>query len=89
MSVPVQPLAEYVVVQAEAAQTKTASGLYLPTGSAEKPKIAKVVAVGPGVQDVKVGSRVLYKNEYESTTVKVDSEEYTVVYYKNLVATIK
>lgn len=89
MSVPVQPLAEYVVVQAEAAQTKTASGLYLSAGSAEKPKIAKVVAVGPGVQDVKVGDRVLYKNEYESTTVKVDSEEYTVVYYKNLVATIK
>jgi chaperonin GroES len=89
MSVPVQPLAEYVAVQAEAAQTKTASGLYLPTGSAEKPKIAKVVAVGAGVKDVKVGDRVLYKNEYESTTVKVDNEEYVIVFQKNIVATIK
>ena len=89
MSVPVQPLDEYVVVQAEEAQTKTASGLYLPTGSTEKPKIAKVVAVGKAVQGIKVGDRVLYKNEYESTSVKVDKEEYVVVYFKNIVATVK
>jgi co-chaperonin GroES (HSP10) len=30
MSVPIQPLADYVVAQALEAQTKTASGLYLP-----------------------------------------------------------
>ena len=89
MSVPVRPMAEYVVVQAEAAQTKTASGLYLPNGSAEKPKVAKVVAAGSAVKDVTVGDRILYKNEYESTNVKVDGEEYTIVYYKNVVATIK
>lgn len=89
MSVPVQPFPEYVVVQAEAAQTKTASGLYLPSGSAEKPKVAKIVAVGSAVKEVKVGDRVLYKNEYESTNVKVGSEEYVIVYYKNLVATLK
>ncbi len=88
MSVPVKPLAEYVVVQAEAAQTKTASGLYLPNGTAEKPKVAKVVAVGSAVKDVKVGDRVLYKNEYESTNVKVGGEEYVIVFFKNIVATI-
>jgi chaperonin GroES len=89
MSVPVQPLAEYVVVQAEEAQTKTASGLFLPSAAAEKPKVAKVVAVGPEVKAVKAGDRVLYKNEYESTTVKVDGEEFTVVFHKNIIATIK
>lgn len=88
MSVPVKPLAEYVVVQAEAAQTKTASGLFLPNGTAEKPKVAKVVAIGPAVKDVKVGDRVLYKNEYESTNVKVGGEEYVIVFFKNIVATI-
>jgi len=89
MSVPVQPMAEYIVVQTEAAQTKTAAGLYLPQGSTEKPKIAQVVAVGAGVQDVQVGERVLYKNEYESTTVKVDGEEFIIIDHKNVVATIK
>lgn len=89
MSVPVNPLPEYVVVQPEAAQTKTASGLYLPNGTAEKPKVAKVVAVGTDVKEVKVGDRILYKNEYESTNVKVDNEEYTIVFHKNVVAIIK
>jgi chaperonin GroES len=88
MSVKVKPLADYVVAQAEEAQTKTASGLYLPGGTAEKPKVAKVVAVGKDVDDVKVGDRILYKNEYETTNVKVDGDEYLIVYKKNIVATV-
>ena len=89
MSVPLQPLGEYVVVVGEEAATKTASGLYLPEKSADKPKIAKVVAVGQDVKDVKVGDRIVYKNEYEATNVKVGSDEYVVVYAKNIVATVK
>ena len=88
MSVKVQPLAGYVVAQAEEAQNKTASGLYLPGGAAEKPKVAKVVTVGAEVIDVKVGDRILYKNEYEATNVKVDGEAYTIVYVKNIIATV-
>jgi chaperonin GroES len=88
MSVKVQPRPNYVVAQAEEAQTKTASGLYLPGGSAEKPKVAKVVAVGKEVEDVKVGDRFLYQNEYESTNVKVDGDEYIIIYKENIVATV-
>jgi len=88
MSVKVQPLADYIVAQAEEAQTKTASGLYLPGGAAEKPKVARVVAVGRGVEDVKVGDRILYKNEYEATNVKVDGESYIIIFKMNIVATV-
>ena len=88
MSVKVQPLAEYVVAVAEEAQTKTASGLYLPGGATEKPKVARVVAVGKDVGHVKVGDRILYKNEYEATNVKVDGEAYIIVYQKNIIATV-
>lgn len=88
MSVKVQPLAEYIVAVAEEAQTKTASGLYLPGSATEKPKVAKVVAVGKEVSDVKVGDRILYKNEYEATNVKVDGEAYIIVYQKNVIATV-
>jgi chaperonin GroES len=86
MSVPLQPMAEYVVVQTEEAATKTASGLYLPESATEKPKIANVVAVGAGVDGVKVGDKVIYKNEYEATTVKIASAEYILVFHKNIVA---
>lgn len=85
----IQPMADYVVVQAEVASSKTASGLYLPGNAQEKPKTAKVVAVGSDVREIKVGDRVIYQNEYEATTVKVDKEEYILVYRKNIIATVK
>jgi len=51
MSSPLHPLGEYVVAQAEAADTKTASGLYLPDNAQEKPKTARVLATGPAERD--------------------------------------
>jgi chaperonin GroES len=89
MALNIQPMAEYVVVQAEEAQTKTASGLYLPGNAQEKPKTAKVVAVGKEVNEVKVGDRVIYKNEYEATNVKVGKDEYILVFKNNIIATVK
>lgn len=97
MSANITPLADYVVAMAEEASTKTASGLYLPNGAAEKPKVAKVVAVGPGrVGDdnervpmtLKVGDRILYKS-YSPTEVKVDGVEYLLVKEEDVLATIK
>lgn len=96
MSVPIQPLADYVVAQAEKAETKTASGLYLPDKAQEKPKTAKVVAVGPGkVGDdnervpvsLKIGDRILYK-AYSTTEVKVASEDYILVKEEDVLATV-
>lgn len=88
MAVSIQPMEDYVVAQSEEATTKTASGLYLPDNAKEKPKTAKVVAVGKDVESVKVGDRIIYKNEYEATTVKQGTEEFTIVYKKNIIATV-
>ena len=89
MAIPINPVAGYVVVQAEEAVKKTSSGLFLPDSAKEKPKTAKVVALGDGITDVKVGDRVIYKNEYEATTVKLKDQEYILVFYKNVIATVK
>jgi chaperonin GroES len=89
MAIPINPMPEYVVVQTEEPQAKTASGIYLPESAAEKPKTAKVVAIGAGVSEVKVGERIIYKNEYDITNVKVGKEEYTLVERKNIIATVK
>ena len=88
MSVPLVPLADYVVVEQEAAQSKTASGLYLPEKSAEKPKIAKVLAIGTLVKDVKVGDRVVYGG-YSNTEVTIDKTEYILVKEENVFAVVK
>ena len=92
-----KPLADWVVAEQEEAVTKTASGLYLPDKAAEKPKIAKVVAVGPGkVGDdnklipvnLKVGDRIVYKS-YSTTEVKVNDKEYILVKEEDVLATVK
>lgn len=89
MATPINPMPEYIVVQQEEASNKTASGLYLPDNAKEKPKTAKVVAVGKDVKEVKAGDRIIYKNEYEATNVKVGASEYILVYKKNVIATVK
>lgn len=96
MSTSIKPLADYVVVQQEEAETKTASGIYLPTQAQEKPKVAKVVAVGPGrigddneriPIEVKVGDRVVYGG-YSNTEVKHDGKDYILIKEENIYATV-
>jgi len=92
------PLSDWVVAEQEEAVTKTASGLYLPDKAAEKPKIAKVVAVGPGKPtrdgkgiispSVKKGDRIIYKS-YSTTEVKIDNKEYVLVKEEDIIATVK
>lgn len=88
MSVPIQPLADYVVAQPEVAEAKTASGLYLPDSAKEKPKTSKVVAVGKEVKSIKVGDRILYKS-YSTTEVKLANDEYILVKEEDVLATVK
>ena len=87
MGVNIQPLADYVVAKSEEAQTKTASGLYLPDNAQEKPKIAKVLAVGKDIKQVKVNDRILYKS-YSTTDVKVASDEYILIKEEDILATV-
>lgn len=88
MSVPIQPLANFIVAQQEEASSKTASGLYLPENAQEKPKVAKVLATGKEVKQIKAGDRILYKS-YSTTEVKLDGTEYILVKEEDVLATVK
>ena len=88
MSVPLKPLADWVVAQVEEAPTKTASGLYLPEKATEKPKTAKVLSVGKDVKEIKAGDRIVYK-DYSSKEVKIDDKEYILVKAEDIIATVK
>jgi chaperonin GroES len=87
MSVPINPLADYLVAQAEEAQTKTASGLYLPDNAAEKPQVAKVLAIGKNVKSVKNGDRIVYKS-YSTTEIKIGGKDYILVKEEDVLATV-
>jgi len=88
MAVKLQPTADWIVAEQEDAVTKTASGLYLPDNAAEKPKVAKVIKVGPKVKGVKAGDRIVYKS-YSTTEIKLDGTEYILVKEEDVLATVK
>jgi len=81
------PLSDRVVAVQIEAQSKTASGIYLPDKAQEKPKVAKVVAVGPDVKTIKKNDQIVYE-EFAGTTVKVDGEEFVIVKEEKVLATV-
>lgn len=87
MTTPIKPLADRVVAVREAAATKTASGLYLPDSSKEKPILAVIEAVGPDVKALKKGDRIVYK-EYSTTELTVNNIEYLIVKEEDVLATV-
>ena len=88
MSTPITPLSDRVVAVREEAKTQTASGLYLPDSSKEKPVVAVVQAVGSEVKHVKVGDRIVYK-EYPTTDLKIDDTTFLIVREEDILATVK
>lgn len=87
MSSPIKPLGDRVVAVREEAQAKTASGLYLPDNAKEKPVLAKIVATGQDVKNVKTGDKILYK-EYSTTETKIDGTEYLIVREEDILGTV-
>ncbi len=83
----VKPLDDRVLVLPDQAETKTASGIFLPEGAKEKPQTGKIVAAGPGKLDddghrvalnVKVGDTVLY-GKYSGTEIDIDGTEHKIM----------
>ncbi|NMH99117.1 co-chaperone GroES [Pseudonocardia acidicola] len=92
----IQPLEDKIVVQANEAETTTASGIVIPDTAKEKPQEGKVLAVGPGRYteqgariplDVKVGDVVIY-SKYGGTEVKYNGEEYLILSARDVLAVV-
>ena len=85
----IKPLADRVLIEPKEAETKTASGIYIPDTAKEKPQQGKVIATGPGKKDepmeVKVGEEVLY-GKYAGTEVTVEDKKYLIVKQSDILA---
>ncbi len=82
MAVNIKPLSDRVLVEPQAAETKTASGIIIPETAKEKPQKGKVIAVGSGKKDhdmtVKEGDMVLY-GKYSGTELKLEGKDYLMM----------
>jgi chaperonin GroES len=87
----IKPLADRVIVEAAAAEEKTAGGIIIPDTAKEKPQRGKVVAVGGGKKDepmtVKVGDTVLY-GKYSGTEVQIEGKDYLIMRESDIFAIV-
>jgi len=83
----VRPLEDRVLVKPLEAETKTASGLFLPESAKERPMQGKVVATGPGkmldngtrmAMMVKKGDTVVF-GKYAGTEVEIKNVKHIIV----------
>jgi chaperonin GroES len=82
-----RPLQDRVIVKQSDAETKTASGIYLPDSAKEKPTKGKVISVGPGKLDdkgrpmelgIRTGDTVYY-GKYSGTEIEVNTEKFVIL----------
>lgn len=88
-----KPTAGYILIEPLEAETKTASGIYLPDTASEKPQKGRVIAIGASiVQDgqkisspVKLNNIVFYK-KWGGNEVKIEAKEYLFVKFEDILA---
>lgn len=87
----ITPLHDRVIVQAAAAEEKTAGGIIIPDTAKEKPQRGTVLAAGPGKKDepttVKAGDVVLY-GKYAGTEITIEGKEYIIMRESDILAII-
>ena len=85
----IKPLSDRVLVLPNAAEEKTAGGLFIPDTAKEKPLMGKVVAVGPGTADIKMevkeGDTVLY-GKFAGTELNIDGVDYLIMRQNDILA---
>jgi chaperonin GroES len=92
-----KPLDDRIVVKANEAEERTASGLVIPDTAKEKPQQGSVLAVGPGRRseqsgeliplDVKVGDTVVY-SKYGGTEITVEGEDLLILTSRDVLAIV-
>lgn len=81
-----EPLYSRIVVESEEGEEKI-EGIFVPDNAKEKPKIGKVVVVGPGKKDdkdslipmiIKAGDKVFF-GKYAGSKIIIENKEYLIM----------
>ncbi len=88
----IKPLDDRILVeQIEESDEKKVGSIIIPDSAKEKPRMAKVIAVGTDeelIKLVKVGDTVIY-SKYSGDEIKVDKKEYLLVQRSDILATVQ
>ena len=93
----IKPVADRILIKMIEGEEKTESGIILSGAAKEKPQIAEVLEVGPGITHIpgkevkmyiKKGDKVIV-NKYSGTEVKYEGEEYLIVKQDDVLAIVE
>lgn len=93
----VRPLHDKILVKRDEAETKTASGIFLPETSKDKPKTGIIEAVGDGALNTETGERIplsvrkgdrVIFSSYAGTEVKLNDQELLIMSEDDILAVI-
>ena len=93
----VRPLHDKILVKRDEAETKTASGIFLPETSKDKPKTGTIQAVGTGALNTDTGERIplsvkkgdkIIFTSYAGTEVKIEGQDLLIMSEDDILAVI-
>ena len=92
----IKPLSDRVLIKMIEAEETTKSGIILASNAQEKPQIAEVIAVGPGLKqdgknvplEVKTGDKVVV-SKYSGTEIKYEGEDLIIVRQSDILAVVE
>ena len=92
----IKPLADRVLVKMVEVEETTKSGIILSSGAKEKPQIAEILEIGPGLntEDKKVtmyvekGQKVII-SKYSGTEIKYENEDYIIIKQDDILAIVE
>ena len=91
-----KPLGDRVVIKMIESEETTKSGIILASNAKEKPQIAQVIEVGPGIteegkqvkMEVKKNDKVVV-SKYSGTEVKYEGEDLIIVRQSDILAIVE
>ena len=93
----IKPVADRILIKMTESEETTKSGIILSNAAKEKPQIAEVIEVGPGINNIegkevkmyiKKGDKVIV-NKYAGTEVKYNGEAYIIVRQDDVLAIVE
>ena len=93
----IKPVADRILIKMEEEENTTKSGIILAGNSKEKPQTAKVIEVGPGINNIpgkevkmyiKKGDRVIV-SKYAGREIKYEGEDYIIVKQDDILAIVE
>jgi len=92
----IKPLADRVLIKMIESEETTKSGIILANNAKEKPQIAEVLEVGPGIKIdgqleemyIKKKDKVIV-NKYAGTEVKYENQDYLIIKQSDILAIVE